>query len=252
MYKGKKIGVIVPAYNERQSIAMVINTVPNFVDRIYVVNDGSTDDTGKIAGDIAGQNDRVVLINRERRGGVGMAVISGHKRACSDEMDILSVMAGDGQMDPELLEQILCPVADGKADYSKGNRLSTTENRRKMPFGRILGNLLLTYMTRIASGYWRISDPQNGYTAIARDVLGRIHLDNVEKGFAFENDLLVKLKVAGARVVDIPHPARYGLRRSKIKYAHFAVRTSWILLKGFLWRVREEYLKRPVNRVSSN
>lgn len=250
MYKGKKIGIIVPAYNERESVAMVINTIPHFVDRIYVVNDGSTDDTVEMACDTAGQKNKVALINREKRGGVGMAIISGHKMACKDKMDIMAVMAGDGQMDPEVLDQILNPIVEGKADYSKGNRLSTPQNRKEMPAWRTFGNFLLTYLTRIASGYWHISDPQNGYSAIARGVLQKLDLDGIETGFAFENDMLIKLNVVGARVVDVPHPAKYGKGRSKIRYPRFIARTSWLLLKGFLWRIREEHMKRPSGKVS--
>jgi hypothetical protein len=104
---------------------------------------------------------------------------------------------------------------------------------------------LLTHLTRIASGYWHISDPQNGYTAISRDVLERIDLNKVETGFAFENDLLVKLHVCGARVADVSHPARYRGERSKIKYLHFMGTTSWLLLKDFLWRLWTEYVRQP-------
>ena len=243
MYKGKKIAVVVPAHNEEPFIAEVIETMPSFVDRIYVTNDASTDNTGSILSSMA--SDRLIVINHNQRMGAGAAMLSGYKRACSDEMDVIAVMAGDGQMDPTILDKILDPVVEGKADYSKGDRLSLPQHKDGMPAWRAFGNFLLTYLTKIASGYWHISDPQNGYTSIPKGILERVGLDKVETGFAFENDLLVKLHVCSARVVNVSHPARYRGEHSKIKYLHFMVTTSWLLLKDFLWRLRVEYARRP-------
>jgi len=171
--------------------------------------------------------------------------VTGHKKALADGMDVIAVMAGDGQMDPAILDRILDPVVEGKADYSKGDRLSVPQHKKGMSAWRAFGNFLLTYLTRLASGYRHIPDPQNGYTAISRGVLERVDLNKVETGFAFENDLLVKLHVVGARVVNVPHPARYRGEHSKIKYLHFMVTTSWLLLKDFLWRFWVEYVRRP-------
>ncbi len=237
MYKDKKIGVVVPAYNEEKFIAGVLNGVPALVDRIYAVNDASTDNTLAIIKDVAKRNNRVVLIDRKKNGGVGASIISGHKRALQDDIDVIAIMAGDGQMDPEILKAMLQPVVEGKADYAKGNRLSKKEHRQEMPLFRRFGNFLLTALTRIASGYWHISDPQNGYTAISRVILRKLDLDRIVTGFAFENDMLVKLNVAGARVVDIPHAAVYRGQKSKIRYSKFILHTSWVLLKDFFWRV---------------
>ncbi|MBT9146911.1 MAG: Undecaprenyl-phosphate mannosyltransferase [Syntrophomonadaceae bacterium] len=244
MYKGQKIAVVVPAYNEERFIAQVLNTIPSFVDCIYAVNDGSIDHTLEIMQNIANQNGKVTVVNRETRGGVGAAIITGHKMALEDTIDVVAVMAGDGQMDPTVLDKILDPVIEGKADYSKGNRLSTPQHQRGMSTWRRFGNFLLNYLTKLSSGYWHISDPQNGYTAISREALERIDLDRLETGFAFENNMLVKLNIIGARVVDVPHPARYGKERSKIRYHHFILTTSWVLLKGYLWRLWAKYLKR--------
>jgi glycosyltransferase involved in cell wall biosynthesis len=242
LYKSKKIGIVTAAYNEERFIAEVIENMPSFVDKVYVTNDASTDSTGNILSNIA--SDRLVVINHKQRMGAGAATLSGHKKALEDGMDVIAIMAGDGQMDPAILDKILDPVVEGKADYSKGDRLSVPQHKNGMSAWRVFGNFLLTHLTRIASGYWHISDPQNGYTAISRDVLERIDLNKVETGFAFENDLLVKLHVCGARVADVSHPARYRGERSKIKYLHFMVSTSWLLLKDFLWRLRVEYVRR--------
>jgi hypothetical protein len=160
-------------------------------------------------------------------------------------MDVLAVMAGDGQMDPSILNRILDPVVEGRADYAKGDRISRKEHRSEMPTLRAVGNALLTALTRIASGYHRVSDPQDGYTAISVGILSRLDLGRVERGFAFENDMLVRLNVVGARVVDVPHPAIYRGQRSKIRYLRFTVDTSRVLLRDYIWRLGVKYLKGP-------
>jgi glycosyltransferase involved in cell wall biosynthesis len=243
MYQNKKIGVVVPAHNEEEFVATVIGTMPDYVDKIYVVNDASIDKTPEIIANKSKQNGKVIVINREVRGGVGSAILSGHTRALQDDMDVLAVMAGDGQMDPAILSDILDPVVRGKADYVKGDRLSSQEHRKEMPPLRTFGNFLLTWMTRIASGYWNISDPQDGYTAISVETLKKLDINRIEGGFAFENDMLVKLNAVGARVVDVPHQAIYRGQRSKIHYSRFIISASWILLNGFFWRIREKYFK---------
>lgn len=244
MYRNKKIGVVVPAHNEEKFIGAVIDTMPDFVDKIYVVNDCSIDNTSEIIRNKSKQNGRVVIVNREVRGGVGASILSGHSRALRDGMDILAVMAGDGQMPPDFLNNILDPVVDDRAEYAKGDRLSRREHKKEMPAFRAFGNFLLTNLTRVASGYWNISDPQNGYTAISVGTFKKLNVEKIEKGFAFENDMLVKLNVVGARVIDVPHPAVYRGQRSKIRYSEFIFKTSWILIRDFVWRIWIEYLKR--------
>jgi len=243
MYSNKKIGVVVPAYNEEEHVGAVIRTMPHFVDRIYVVNDASIDRTSEIISNEAEQDLRVAVINRESRGGVGAAIMTGHHRALNEGMDVIAVMAGDGQMDPAVLNRFIVPIVENKADYVKGNRLSNREDRKEMPPWRLLGNFLLTSFTKFASGYWHVSDPQNGYTAISAQTLKKIDMDKIELGFAFENDILVKLNVVGARVMDIPHPAIYRGQKSKIRYGSFVLKTSQILLKDSIWRVWMKYFK---------
>jgi glycosyltransferase involved in cell wall biosynthesis len=244
MYKDKIIGVVVPAHNEEKFVAIVIDTMPDFVDHTYVVNDASTDKTLDIVDNKAKINSKITVINRKIRGGVGAAILSGHIRALQDNVDILAVMAGDGQMSPAVLSSIIDPIAEGKADYTKGDRLSNHSHRKEMPNWRAFGNILLTNLTRIASGYWHISDPQNGYTALSIQTLKKLNLNKIETGFAFENDMLVKLNSIGARVMDIKHPAIYRGQKSKIKYSNFIFRTSWILLKDFVWRIWMKYMVR--------
>ncbi len=242
MYKGKRIGVVVPAYNEERFIASVINTMPDFVDEIYVVDDASTDDTYQIASDIASQNGRSVVISHKENRGVGAAIVTGYKKALEENMDIAVVMAGDNQMNPDCLSSLLTPLIEGKADYAKGNRVSRPEHLKGMTNWRRFGNWLLKWLTRIASGNYEIMDPQNGYTAITRLALKRIDLDNVYPWYGYCNDILVKLSVAGSRICEVPIPARYGTEKSKIKYRKYIPKVSMLLLRDFLWRLKIKYL----------
>lgn len=237
MYQNNVIGVIVRAHNEQECIASVIKSIPSYVDKVYVINDASTDRTQEIIRELSKQDSRIISVNRYKQGGPGAAAISGYEKALEDRNDIVVMMDGDGQMDAGLIHNFLDPLVLGAADYTKGNRLSNPANKAGMPVLRAFGNSLLTYFTRVASGYWQISDPQNGYTAITKKMIGEINLNSVNRGFAYENDMLIKLNVIGARVIDIPHPAVYRNRKSHIRYHKFAFNTSWILLKGFFWRI---------------
>ena len=242
MYKNKRIGVVVRAHNEEKFISSVVNSIPIFIDRIYLVNDASTDGTLDIIQNLAKQDGRIVIINNKIRKGAGYAAISGQKKALSDNNDIIAMVDGDGQMDITRLADFLNPLLSGEADYAKGNRFSDKKHINEMPAFRIFGNRILSILTRISSGYRNIYDPQNGYAAITKKTLEKINLDKIYGGFAYENDMLVKLNAIGARVINIPHPAIYGDQISKIKYPQFVVETSWLLLKDFFWRIWKKYL----------
>lgn len=242
MYKSKTIGVVVPAYNEEKFIEATINNIPDFMDVIYAVNDGSTDNTESILSVLAKSNAKIKLISK-KNGGVGSAITAGYKKSIEDNVDIVAVMAGDNQMDPAHLVRLITPVIEGTADYAKGDRLSQPGNTRGMSRWRRFGNRLLTWLTRIAAGDWHINDPQNGYTAISSEALNRIDLDSVYPGYGYCNELLVKLKTYGCRIVDVPMPARYGHEKSKIKYSRYVPLVSWLLLKNLLWRLKIRYLR---------
>lgn len=235
MYNGKRIGVVVPAYNEEKFIGTVVETMPDFVDGIFVVDDASSDATPAILTGIP--DNRLTVVRHEQQRGAGGAMLSGYKRACAELMDIIVIMAGDGQMDPAIFENIIAPVVDGEADYSKGDRLSRHGDAKSMPPLRRFGNKLLTYIVKIASGYHHINDPLNGYTAVTREALERLNLDRVEPGFAFETDLLIKFNAVGVSAVNVPMPARYGDEKSKIRYHKFIVYTSWVILRDYVWRL---------------
>jgi len=232
------VGVVIPAFNEEQLIADTIRGVPEFVDKLYVVNDGSTDRTAEIIQSF--NHDRTLCINHSGNRGVGAAIISGYRLALQDDMDIVVVMAGDNQMDPVQLSKLVTPIVEGAADYTKGDRLSQSENQKGMSRWRRFGNWLLTKLTRIATGNWRINDPQNGYTAISHAALKKISAYHIYPGYGYCNDILVKLTACGCKIVDVPMPAKYGHEKSKIKYSRYIPKVSWLLLKDFIWRLRQD------------
>ena len=241
MYQNYRLGVVVPAYNEEKLISDTLNSMPQSADRIYVVDDGSTDTTGQIAAYFA--DERVCVLSNGRNCGVGKAIIDGYKKALSENIDIVVVMAGDNQMDAKHLPELLASIIKGKADYTKGNRLCKLTYRKGMSNWRFFGNWVLTLLTKIASGYWTIRDPQNGYTAITREALKRIDLDKVYPRYGYCNDLLVKLNVADCRVADVPIPARYGKERSKIQYSKYVAKVPPLLARGFIWRLMVKWFR---------
>jgi len=236
-----KIAVVVPAYNEEALIRDTLENIPNFVDRAYIIDDGSTDATGQIVQSFT--DPRVCYIRHPRNGGVGSAIVTGYRKCLEDGIDVAMVMAGDNQMDPAHALNLIQPILDGRADYAKGDRLSIKGYQTGMSRWRRFGNWLLTWITRVASGNWHIIDPQNGYTAITSEALRKIRFGRIYPGYGYCNDMLVKLSVLGFKIVDVPMPARYGHEKSKIKYSRYIPRVSWLLFVDLLWRLKETYLK---------
>jgi len=180
MYKEWKIAVVVPAYNEAQLIAKTVVTIPDFIDTIIVVDDKSTDDTATIVKSLQREYPELplILITHERNRGVGGAIKTGYEKALALDMDITVVMGGDAQMDPDQLPKLLGPILGGRAEYTKGNRLEYDTNL-EMPRIRRFGNGALTLLTKIASGYWGVIDPQNGYSAISRRALKEMRFSSI-------------------------------------------------------------------------
>jgi glycosyltransferase involved in cell wall biosynthesis len=242
MYDGKTVAVVVPAYDEEALVASTVATIPEFVDRVIVVDDASRDGTA----DRARTGDkRVEVVLHEQNRGVGAAIVTGYKRAIAEEIDVTCVMAADGQMDPDDLEALVRAVASGEVDYAKANRLFTGQAWELIPRTRYLGNALLSFLTKIASGYWHVADSQSGYTAVNLETLRLLDLDRIFERYGFPNDMLVHLNVWNRRVRDYPSRPIYGVgERSGIRLRKVVPRISWLLLKGFFWRLGQKYVIR--------
>jgi glycosyltransferase involved in cell wall biosynthesis len=243
MFEGKRVGVVVPAYDEEPLIGATLAGIPELVDRIIVVDDGSTDRTAEAA--VATGDQRVEVLSHERRSGVGAATLTGYRRALADGLDVVVVMNGDNQMDPEDLPKLVAPVARGELDYSKANRLASGQAWQLIPKTRFFGNAILSMLTKVASGYWHVADSQSGYTVVSREMLERLDLDHIYTNYGFPNDMLVHLNVWNARVRDFPSRPIYGVgERSNMRYRHVVPRIAWLLVRGFFWRLWEKYVKR--------
>ena len=243
MLEGKTLAVVVPAYDEEELVATTIRGIPDFVDRIIVVDDASRDGTAAAA---RGAGDpRVEVMTHERNAGVGAAIVTGYRRAVAEGIDVACVMAADNQMDPADLEKIALPVVRGEVEYAKANRLISGEAWKVIPRSRYLGNAVLSFLTKIASGYWHVADSQSGYTAASREILEQLDLERIYPRYGFPNDMLVHLNVWNARVRDMPARPVYDVgERSGIKIRKVVPRISWLLVKGFFWRMREKYVIR--------
>ena len=294
MYKEKSVCVVIPAYNEESQILQVLSSIPEFVDRIVVVNDNSSDKTADVVlkyinDDIsekekflpvknvieknkfnkasliqeninekelkyfvdsevvnkAPEMDRVILINNKANGGVGASIARGYKWSKDYGMDCTAVMAGDGQMDPDELESIIKPVIEDGVDYTKGNRLIHSSAWLVIPKIRYFGNSILSVLTKIASGYWRVTDTQCGYTAISLKALKAIRIYDIYKTYGVPNDILVKLNIAYCTIKEIEIKPIYGVgEESKLKIAKVIHSISWLLLKSFMKRLWKKYLFR--------
>ena len=243
MLDGKRVAVVVPAHDEEELVTTTLAGIPSFVDRVYLVDDGSRDSTAERARSLG--DARVVIVAHDCRRGVGAAIVTGYKCALADGVDVACVMAADNQMDPADLATLARPVARGEVDYAKANRLFTGQAWDLIPRDRYLGNAALSMLTKIASGYWHVADSQSGYTAISAGILATLDLDRVYAGYGFPNDFLVHLNVWNARVRDFPSRPVYGVgERSGIRYRKVVPRISWLLVKGFFWRLREKYVIR--------
>jgi glycosyltransferase involved in cell wall biosynthesis len=245
MYRDRTIAVVVPAFNEEKLIGKTLQWIPAFVDHIVVVDDASRDQTGDVVRSHQKGDSRIVYLRHERNEGVGGAIATGYKWAREKNVDITAVMAGDAQMDPADLPKLIDPVVEGTADYSKGNRLFTGKAWRVIPKTRYFGNALLSFLTKIASGYWHVADSQSGYTAVNLEVLKTINLDTIYKRYGMPNDFLVRLNVYQFRVKDVPVNPVYGIgERSGIKIYRIVFTLSLLLIKLFIWRLKEKYVIR--------
>jgi glycosyltransferase involved in cell wall biosynthesis len=240
MYKDHRIAVVVPAHNEQALIETTIKSIPDYVEHVIVVDDASTDETYAVA--MAVNDPRVEVIRHETNTGVGGAVLSGHRRAADRGADVAVVMAGDGQMDPAHLPELLDAICVHGYDFAKGNRFFAFGSFAGMPRHRIVGSMIIGLLTKAATGYWQIFDPLNGYTAIRTSVLQRIPLDRIRRDYSFEADLLIHLNTVGALALDVPIPARYGSEVSGVRLPRASVSFLSTLFRGFWRRMLWKYM----------
>jgi glycosyltransferase involved in cell wall biosynthesis len=247
MYRGKKISLVVPAYNEEKLILPTLQNIPKVIDRAYIVDDCSPDDQNKVILAHSKKDKRIVLLKHVENQGPGGAIITGYLQSSRDGYDITVVVGGDHQMDLSEVTNFLDPIIDGKADYAKGNRflLNRLEDTlQKMPRIRLIGNILITALTKIASGYYKTMDVVDGYTAISKRAIDTVNWDRAWKRYGYPMDFLIRLNAYGFKLIDIPRTAIYlaGERQSQIKGFSYFLKVSPMLWKGFFWRLRFKYI----------
>ncbi|MEE2789018.1 MAG: glycosyltransferase family 2 protein [Myxococcota bacterium] len=232
MYKFLRIAVVIPALNEERKIGTTIKDLPSFVDHVVVVNDGSDDDTTRIARSV--RDHHVTVLEHPHTRGVGAAICTGYRWALKEQFDATVVVGADGQMDPNEMCALLEPLVSQQADYVKGERLSHPQVWTTMPTTRLLGTRLLTWVTRMITGYEHLTDAQCGYTAISQHALALVPLDELYPQYGFPNDLLVKLAQLGLRISETPVTPIYGQDTSKMKIHRVVGPLSWLLAKAFV------------------
>lgn len=245
MLSEKTIVCVIPCFNEESQIGKVIETIPDFIDKIIVVDDKSSDRTVDVVEGLQKTNDKIFLIKHDKNQGNGAARITGLKKCLTIKADIICLMDGDGQMDVDELPNLLQPIIEDKADMVKGNRFFSGEAWEQMPRIRYLGNAFLSLLTKIVSGYWHIADSQSGYIVIKKEIIELIHLEHLYHGYGFPNDLLIHANIYNARVVDIPIKPIYRIgEKSGIRYWKIIPKIGWLLFRRFFWRLKEKYIIR--------
>lgn len=248
MINGKKIAVAIPAYNVSAQIEGVIARMPVCVDRIYVVDDASPDDVAERVHKLA--NPRITVLRHTKNRGVGGATVTGMKEALAAGHDLVVKCDGDGQMDPADIPQLLQPLLNGSADHAKGSRFHHFRALNQMPKWRFVGNVGLTFLTKLASGYWNVLDPVNGFLATRAEVLRNLPLAKISRRYFFETDLLIRLNILEARVADVPLPARYGDENSTLSVPRALFFFPPKLLAGLVRRIFWRYLFYDVSPIA--
>lgn len=247
MHRNKKIALVIPAHNEEKLIKSTLEHIPDIIDRIYVIDDKSTDAQNQIILSCAEKDKRIELIIHKDQQGPGGAIITGYLRSSKDDNDITVVVGGDYQMPLNEVTHFIDPLIDGKADYSKGNRflLSRIEDTlEKMPKIRLIGNWIITVLTKIASGYYKTMDVVDGYTAITKQAIDIVDWRKAWKGYGYPMDFLIRLNAYSFKIIDVPRTAIYlpGEKQSQIKSVRYVLKVSPMLIRHFFWRLNFKYL----------
>lgn len=245
-----RIAVIIPAFKAALHLEKVVQGLPRQVETVIIVDDASPDDTFAVAQDLAQRFPRVVAIRHEKNQGVGGAMLTGYNAALRRGAEIMVKMDSDGQMNPEYLPAFIDTLQRGKADYAKGNRFMHYRNLSKMPFTRRIGNIGLSFLTKLASGYWNVFDPTNGYTAIWSDVFRCLDQEKIARRYFFETSMLLELGLNQVVVRDIYIPAVYRDENSSLSELDALLRFPFLLFRGFLKRIMIQYFIRDFTAVS--
>ncbi|MFT6412623.1 MAG: glycosyltransferase involved in cell wall biosynthesis [Paraglaciecola sp.] len=245
----KKIAVVIPCYKVERHILQVLSSIGDEVSLIYVVDDCCPDGSGDYVE--KNQSDpRVQIIRNKVNLGVGGAVMAGYRQSLKDGAGVIVKIDGDGQMDPSLIWHFVGPIFNGDADYTKGNRFYNPENVRMMPATRIFGNLALSFITKFSSGYWNVFDPTNGYTAIHCEILKVLPLDKISNRYFFESDMLFRLNIMQAKVVDIAMKAVYSDEVSHLKVSSVIPQFFFHNFKNGFKRILYNYFLRDFSVAS--
>ncbi len=248
MVDGNKIAVVIPAYRVAEQIVDVITAMPECVDHIYVIDDASPDPVAAVIEELS--HPLVELVRHEKNQGVGGATATGMIRALAAGYDIVVKCDGDGQMDPSDIPDLLRPLLDGTSDHSKGCRFHHMRALQQMPKWRFVGNIGLTFLTKMASGYWNVLDPVNGFLATRAEVLRNVRLSSISRRYFFETDLLIRLNITEARVSDVPLPARYGEEHSALSVPRALFSFPPRLIAGLVRRIFWRYLFYDVSPIA--
>ena len=249
MHRSHRIALVIPAYREEKLIKPTLDAVPPLIDVIYVVDDHSPDNQNAVIAACAARDKRIHLLEHPKNQGPGAAIITGYRKSSEDGNDITVVVGGDNQMSLHEIERFLDPLIDGKADYAKGNRFLMSQfddTLAKMPMARLIGNWMITAVTKIASGFYKTMDVVDGYTAITKRAIDAINWKKAWPGYGYPMDFLIRLNGYGFKLIEVPRTAVYtpGERQSQIKGPRYFSRVAPMLLRGFLWRLRFKYMYR--------
>jgi len=248
MYKNQRIIAVIPAHNEALKLGGVLAGIPDFVDHIIVVNDCSTDETASIIETC--RDPRAIGLRTGKNLGVGGATTLGYAKALELSGDVAVKIDGDGQMSSAHLYLLLDAIIDQGYDYAKGNRFLAGESLHLMPRHRLFGNVILTFANKLASGYWHVFDPQNGYTAIKGEALRRLNLAGIHQRYFFENDMLINLNFQNARVRDVAIPASYSGEVSEINPFKIGVTFPLLFISRFWRRIYQKYVLRDFSPIA--
>lgn len=240
----RQVAVVMPCYRSAKTVAQVVEGISPEVGWIICVDDASDDGLAQVLQEISASRDELMVVTHERNAGVGAATVSGYRRAIELGARVIVKIDSDNQMNPAFIPALAAPILAGEADYVKGNRFFDIDRVRAMPAARLVGNSGLTFISRISSGYWDVSDPSNGFTAIHADVAALLPLHKLHERYFFESDILFRLNSFGAAVVEQPIESRYGDESSHLSVIRCLLTFPLLHFRNFMKRIFYNYFLR--------